>query len=825
MKKVIRSLLAVSLAACVVLPMASCGKSTKKSEKNTNVEDSDLSDERAEITEDPSDKGDTEGASNKNTPKTLKANPKRTVENKSSYYNAEKAELKLAPVEGVEFATKEFTTASIVGDRILANVRVTLTDSTNMMNTLLANDYLMLDEEIFYSLQLFDLNGENICTIPMGDRCDFLRAFPMNNGEILVTTSEFNPNDCKTKPKFFVISSSGEKLRDIEFENTGSLYMLQAYPVDNGNFFISSEGVLFLFDSEGKLIKKQKDQSLGCFMNYSDGKWYVARTMPPANYIGAYQEVDVNTGELLKTYKVDEETAEALSKNKDCLIFSNTGVSQYHIGEGKSTPILSNTSADVNCAHLTNGELLSDGSMTFVNVDPDTDNDQYGTACYCHNANTMTAVKLTPADKNPNAGKEILKLGLYTDTDPYLTEKIMEYNSDLSSNAYIEVYTIRDNDLAGNPEDTLIQFMGLSAQQVEKELYEGTGPDILVGFSNLAEFNTDECLIDLKQYLDNDATIKKDDYFYNIFDAFSTNGKMYSMPLTFSLHGMVVNTTDTEVKEKWTFEDMEKAKSSLLPELRIIPPYTCAEMLLPIMTACYSDFVDYEKGEANFDSAEFKSLLEAVKKNTVTDTKYEDGIIFSDGHFLSPDIQFNTNSTIAIKANYASLDDYCTVNGDPARKTLNTGYPSLQGKGMTARGELSMSITACASNPDLAWEFIRYFLNSETQDYLSTNKKTLPVNRSAYDTNCQAQIDLSSALYKEYSKNPAEFGAEPVRITDEKKAELTNMITSVDNAYRLDSEILKIVLDEADRYFRDFQSLDFICKTIQERATEVLKNR
>ena len=825
MKKAIRSLLAVTLAACVVLPLASCSKKTKKTEKNTNIEDSDLSDERAEITDDRSDKGDTKGASGKNTPKTLKANPKRTVENSTSYYNAEKAELKLAPVQGVEFATTEFTASSIVGDRILANVRVTLKDKEKMMNTLLANDYLMLDEEIFYSLQLFDLNGENIATIPMGDRCDFLRAFPMNNGEILVTTAEFNPNDCKTKPKFFVISPSGEKLRDIEFENTGALYSLQAYPVDNGNFFISSEGVLFLFDSEGKLIKKQKDQSLGCYMNYSDGKWYVARNMPPTNYIGAYQEVDVNTGELLKTYKVEEGTAAELAKNKDCLLFSNTGVSQYHIEEGKATPILSNTSADVNCAHLTNGELLPDGSMTFINVDADNDNDQYGTACYCHYANTMSVVKLTPADKNPNAGKEILKLGLYLDTDPYLVEKIQEYNADPSSNAYIEVYTIRDNDLSGNPDDILIQFMGLSAQQVKEDLYNGTGPDLLVGFSNLAELNTDEYLVDLKQYLDNDATIKKEDYFNNIFDAFSTNGKMYSLPLTYSLHGMVINTTDTEVKEKWTFADMDKAKSSLLPEKRIIPPYTCAEMLLPIMTATCSDFVDYEKGEANFNSDEFKSLLEAIKKETVTDTKYEDGIIFSDGHFLSPDIQFNTNSTIAIKANYASLDDYCTINADPARKTLSTGYPSLQGKGMTARGELSMSITACASNPDLAWEFIRYFLNSETQDYLSTNKKTLPVNRNAFDTNCQAQIDLSTQLYKDYSKNPAEFGAEPVRITDEKKAEFANVISSVDNAYRLDSEILKIVLEEADRYFHDFQSLDFIAKTIQERATEVLKNR
>lgn len=822
MKKVIRNLLAVTLAACVVMPLTSCKKDTKKTGKNTNTEESDPSDDREDLDTDNISTGSDE---DKNTPKTLKMNTTRTVSADETFYNSDIAELKLTPIEGVDFATKEFTTASIVGDRVLANVKVTLKNPA-MADKLLENGYVQLDEDIYYSLQLFDLSGQNLATIPLEDQCDFLRAFPMNNGEILVTTAKFNPGDCKSTPAFFVISASGEKLRDLEFDTQGSLYSLQAYPMNNGNFFIAAEGKLFLFDSEGKLIKKNADQSLGCYMNYSDGKWYVARTMPPTNDIGAYQEVDINTGELKKVYKVDEETAIELSKNTDCLLFTESGVKQFNIEQGKSTQILSFTSSNVNCAHLTNGQILSDGSMLFLNVDPDVDNGKNNTECVCHYANTMSVAKLTRADKNPNAGKEILSVGLFTNTDPFFVDKVLEYNSDSSNHAYIELRTISDLNLIGEADDILIRYLGYSAQEVTKEMYQGTAPDLLVGFSDLAEFNTSEYLLDLKTYLESDSSIKKDDYFYNIFDAFETDGKLFNLPLTYTLNGMALNGAELDTKGKWTFADLDKLKSSLMPEMTLLPNYTGEEMLLPMLSAVTTDFINYEKGEADFNNDDFKALLDALKNNTIPESKYGSGIILRDGHVMTPEMQYSNSMTASFQAHLAALDEYCIIeDGNASQETIFTGYPSSQGMGMTARAGLSMAISKCASNPDLAWEIIRYFLSTENQQYVSNGMNTIPVSRTAYDANCQTQIDLSTALYKEYSKDPENFGSEPVRITDERKAEFAEVISSVDNSYRLDSEIFKIVLGEADRYFRDFQELDSTCQSIQQKAAGVMKTR
>lgn len=826
MKKVIRNILAVALATCVAMPMAACKKDSKRTSRKADTENRDRSDEESDDRADDQS-GDTSTGSNSdaNTLKTLKANASRTIKEDDPFYTTELTELKVTPPEGVEFATKEFTTASIVGDRILANVRVTLKQES-MGESLLQNGFEKYDEELYYVLQLFDLDGQYIATIPLGEDCDFLRAFPMANDEILVTAARYNRDDCKAKPCFFVISSSGEKIRDLQFDVPESLYSLQAYPMDNGNIFIAAEGNLFLFDSEGKQIKRIKDQSLGCYMNYSDGKWYVARTMPPSNTIGAYQEVDINTGELKTIYKVDERLAERLSQSTDCFLFNETGVEQYSIETGKTTLILSHTSCNVNCAHLTNGRV-SDGSMLFLDVEPDKDNDQFGTACFAYQSNTMSVVKLTRADKNPNAGKELLKLGIFINDDPFFLDKVLEYNADPSNHAYIEINTIATANLSDyDPEEELIRYLGAYANEVMEDMYQGEGPDLLVGFSDLAELNTDAYLFDLKQYLESDASIKKEDYFANVIDSFATDGKIYSMPLTYTLRGMAVNGEATGVKDTWTVDGLDKIKSSLPAEMTLIPNYTGVEFLLPIMTASTSDFVDYEKGVADFNNDRFKSLLKALKDYTVPDSTYGEGAILRDGHLFTPDMQYSSDMTSAYTLNLTDLDDYCILrSANASRETVFTGYPSAKGKNMTARADLSMSITKCASNPDLAWEVIRYFLGAETQQNLSSGMKTLPVSRVAFDSDSQAKIDMSAEMLKEFEKDPENFGSMPVEISAEKKDAFAGVISSVDNAYRLDSEITKIVLDEANRYFHGYQELDFICQTIQQRATEVLEAR
>jgi ABC-type glycerol-3-phosphate transport system substrate-binding protein len=136
-----------------------------------------------------------------------------------------------------------------------------------------------------------------------------------------------------------------------------------------------------------------------------------------------------------------------------------------------------------------------------------------------------------------------------------------------------------------------------------------------------------------------------------------------------------------------------------------------------------------------------------------------------------------------------------------------------------------MSITSCASDPDLAWEFIRYMLGTDAQQYMASNMDTLPVNKSAFDAISQEQIALSKEVHDHYLEDPEAFSSEPIAITSEQKDELSKLISSVDNTAHIDSEIQAAIFDEVDRYFNDYVPLDEFCKAIQAKASEIMKNR
>ena len=820
MKKMIRNLLAVAVATGMILPVTACRKSHEDSKETKETEKSEKADD---ADDDDKDDADHESDTKKNEPQTLKTNPSRKVTSDIAYFDAQTEELKLEPVAGVEFATQGFTTVSIVGDRILANVKVTLKDEDDA-DELLKNNYLLFDEGEYYSLQLFDLSGKNLATIPMEENCEFQRAFAMSNGDILIVADKFNYDDCKSTPKFFVITSAGEKVRDIQYDYHETIYSMQAYPLENGNLAIATEGNLFLFDSEGKLIKKISDETISAYMNYSDGKWYVSHMALPTYNISALQELDINTGELKEVYKVNDSVAPDLANNTNCLIFHEGGVSQYNVEKGESTLILSPASAGINFATLKAGQILSDDSMIFISVESDVDpsDPNAQSECYCSLSNKMSIVKLTRSDTNPNNGKAILKLGVYSGSDPYLIEKVMAYNADPSSSAYIEVCTLTNNSVIGWPDEVLIQSLGKSGRDVIEQMHQGTAPDILAGYSNLAEFNNDEYLLDLKPYLESDGNIKKEDYFYNIFSAFEKDGKLFSMPLTFSLRGIAVNGTLANVKEKWTFDDFNKVINSLPADMGVTPQFDSSELLSFCLTASTPEFIDYEKGTSDFVGDKFRALVEMVNKTKKAASKAGSGSNSIGGRFVSEEQQFLLGKVAMLKTRIGTLEDYGNLADE---NTVFAGYPSADGKGMIAVGETTMSITKCASDPDLAWEFIRYFLNEEPQTALSEASFTLPVNRSAFEKIAEPQIKHSESIYAEYKELPDFFVREPALLTKETNGALATLIETIDNSYQLDGQITSVIVEEANRYFNDWTNLDEACRIIQAKSTDILKSR
>ena len=818
MNKKIRNLLAVTLAGSIVLSLASCRKhKTVENKIETQTSETADSDDNTAAASDV----------DKNAPKTLTKNPTRIIKDDEIFYESESTELKLEPIPDVELATKKFTTSAIAGDRILVDVDVTLKDESQA-KTLLANGYQNLNDYEYHSLQLFDLTGKNIATIPLDEDCEFASAFAMENGEIFVTVFKTDMGECKSFPAFFVISPSGEKLRDLNYDVGKNLFGSHAYLMDNGNLFIAAEGELYLFDAQGKLIKKTEEQTLAPFMNYSDGKWLVAHYALPSSDVGGYQEVDVNTGELTEKYKVDKNLSIALTGNSDCFIFSDAGIEQYSIIQSTTTPIVSYANSNLNCAFLTNCQMQADGSMLALNAEPDKDNGRWNTDCYCYYANTMSIEKLTRADKNPHAGKELLKICTYDISDPYFTDMVYKYNADPENHAYIELTSVLDDDFSyfRIHGEEHIESLSSTYEYLTEKMYKGEGPDMVVGFSGLSELNTDALLYDLKPYLEADTTIKKEDYFYNLFSAFEQNGKLYSFPLTFSLLGMYANSEISDVSEKWTFDELSTIQSKLSFPKRIMPSYASTNIFTIFMSSSSSDFINNETGEVNFDNDDFKALLQAAKKCGVAEPEYNDGLDNFYGEIMDPQTQYYRGYLFSHEAYMSTLEDYAIVRETYMNDNDKLiSYPSVKGKSLTALGGLTISVTKCASNPDLAWEFIRFCLNEDAQEYLSAGMGKMPVSRSAFDAVCKIQIDQNAAFNKEFENDPDYHGPFPILIDDGRREELAKLIDSIDNAYYQDCGIMMAIYILAEGYFKDLDTLDNTCIHMQKVASDIMDKR
>ena len=153
-------------------------------------------------------------------------------------------------------------------------------------------------------------------------------------------------------------------------------------------------------NSEGKLIKKSVQDSLGPFMNCSDGKWYVTHLALPSLDIAGFQEVDINTGELLERYPSDKTITLDLSNHADCFVFTDKGIEKFLITENTTVPVLSTENTDMLFADLKNCSIRPDGSMIVLNSVPNKAPGTEDTDYFRSDANKMSVAKLTRTDKD-----------------------------------------------------------------------------------------------------------------------------------------------------------------------------------------------------------------------------------------------------------------------------------------------------------------------------------------------------------------------------------------------------------------------------------------
>ncbi len=338
-----------------------------------------------------------------------------------------------------------------------------------------------------------------------------------------------------------------------------------------------------------------------------------------------------------------------------------------------------------------------------------------------------------------------------------LANEFMELHPGVTIN--VEFFTDLNDNRSGR------ELRAAYSAQVLAELGSGEADYLLyrpIEELNLYGLSKSGLFIDLRPYFENDPTINPDDYYTPVLDALSVDGKMTTMPVSFSFEGMYLNrevmeSLDVDVDSILSvdYQDVlgwyDQAKEAD-PEIQPVFGAWLANSFYTYEAPAYFDVVN---GEASFQSPEFiefltrTSAIEEVDKdmgyvarvNLGIPGMVEGAMLYWDtGERREPEatdvyteeILADAHPGIAVVSSITP--ERLGHLSDPLRY-LAGPYPAVSTKGqMGVYTDEDFAIPSSMKNPDLAWKFISYCIGEREDVKLGSDFLTwcVPINKKNF---------------------------------------------------------------------------------------------
>lgn len=401
--------------------------------------------------------------------------------------------------------------------------------------------------------------------------------------------------------------------------------------------------------------------------------------------------------------------------------------------------------------------------------------------------------------------KETLTLGIFDDNSSLL-KAVYAFNRSQETYQIDVVNYGEDDDL----ETGITRFTN--------ELITGTGPDLFdlskLDLNRLAQMGV---LEELTPYLEGDDKLKKDDFFASVLDAYSVDGKLYTIPNSFIVWGMAGRRDhlgDCGEGYSWTLQDvmdLEERNSG-----KEMFGYGSKDyVLLNCLRYNYSLFIDWQSGECKLDEEAFIRLLEFADRFPAQYSEQGDYSVIDkilDGTLMAEEISLS------------SLQDYQVWEALFGRDFCIKGFPAVEGTGLAVQGNNLLAVNAKSEYKKAAWEFVRSLL---TEEYYQRESVTgFPTRIQAYEqmneeyTTPEYDVDENG---KETERSKGSFGIGDFSVefrtsTEEEAAWMTDLIQHCDRADSNDEELMKIVQEEAAAFFEGQKTAQETAEVIQSRV-------
>lgn len=481
----------------------------------------------------------------------------------------------------------------------------------------------------------------------------------------------------------------------------------------------------------------------------------------------------------------------------DLYLSSSYGLYGYNLGDEDKTTIMSSIDSDFSFYDLYQVTGLNEREFLAITNDweaPD------------------ALTKFTKVDPKDVKDKQVITLAM-TSTDWGIRRLAIDFNK--KSESYR--ISILDYDSMYGSEDD----WSAGRTRLNTDIVSGKVPDILLIDNSMPvdSYISKGLFADLKPFIEKDEAFSMEDFMPNIIEAFSVDGKLYSLVPSYSIDTLVAKTSEVGKERGWTVQEAQELLASKPEGTQFMVNIDRDSMLQYCFTISGSQFIDWEKGTCNFNTDEFIQMLEFFK-SFPEEVNWE---AMPDDFWENYDSMWREGKAIA---NFASIGDLRNFNslekGTFGEEITMIGFPSSDGDGSAIWPNLRFALSDKSKNKDGAWEFLRTFL---TDEYQKTVEYGFPLNVKLLEERVEEAMkkpyymdekDNKVEYDETYFVNGVEIAISP--LTRERADEIVSELYSFTQIYRADDTLLNIVREEAAPYFAGQKSAKEAASIIQSRV-------
>ena len=485
---------------------------------------------------------------------------------------------------------------------------------------------------------------------------------------------------------------------------------------------------------------------------------------------------------------------------------TNTALYVCNIGDTEASELCNWLNSDLDADYINSFQVLEDGRLLVSAISQTT---EYAPSFYI----------MTKRPDSENAEKYVLTLGcLYIDNN--LRSAIVDFNHKN------EEYRITVKDYSQYNTDT---DYNAGTTKMNSDIVSGNTPDIIVLTSNMpyASYVSKGVFVDLNKYFDADNTLKREDYFENVFESTTYDGHLYSIIPAFSLATLAAK--ESIVKEALgtsdisgiNMDDFNKILAAR-PDANAFSDVTRDSFVSTFTYYSLNQFIDRETGKCSFDSQDFIDLLKFAKslptKSVYDDIDWEN---IDDNFWTDMQLRYRNEESIFYPTFLYEFGSYWRSKaGDFGGDMVLVGYPCESKNGASFQSSIEFALSSSSKFIDAGWNFIHYFLTDEYQDSVQW---MLPIKRSSLQKLADKAMTLPEEVDVEYYYDDSSYyiGNEKIdigRITQKEVDYLTNYISKVNICSRPDETINKIMTEETSVFFAGTKTAEECAQMIQNRV-------